>query len=81
MDFDDPELERLVQGDWVKDHENGYHDNMVYTDQSQELQIRTLWSGSWTIQESDIEDPAFSSMREWILRISDGETQIGMICA
>ncbi|ETP04937.1 hypothetical protein F441_18375 [Phytophthora nicotianae CJ01A1] len=54
---------------------------MVYIDQSQELQFRTLWSGSWTIQESDIEDPVFSSMRDWILRISDGETQIGMICA
>ncbi|ETM56670.1 hypothetical protein L914_00391 [Phytophthora nicotianae] len=29
MDFEDPELRQLDQGDWVKDHDIGCYDNMV----------------------------------------------------
>ncbi|ETP42282.1 hypothetical protein F442_10802 [Phytophthora nicotianae P10297] len=71
MDFENIELGRLDQGDWVEDHEIGGYDYMVAFDQNQESLIRSLWNGILSIQECDIADPVLSSMRE---RKSDSET-------
>ncbi|ETK97005.1 hypothetical protein F441_00415 [Phytophthora nicotianae CJ01A1] len=59
MDFEDPELRQLDQGDWVKDHDIGCYDNMVEL-----IEVKSFRSGH---------DPAFSSMYEWILQILNGE--------